>query len=371
MRWTTVMGAALSAVFVVLSGQPGLPSLAYGAEAPVALGSAGTYSVLGGTAVTNTGNTSATGDIGVSPAASIVGFPPGITGGVIHSGDAEAAQARADLELAYNDAAGRTPGGTFAGDLNGHTFDPGVYATAGAMALTGTLTLDGQGDPSAVFIFQVGAALNTAAGSAINLINGASAANVFWQVLGAAGTGATSSFAGTIMAFGAITLGADSTLTGQALSYGTVTLATNTITTAIPLPAGSLSISVPRGVDIGTSPETVGGETITGQLGVIRVDDTRDAGAGWVVTVTATALTAPNNAPIAVGAIRYSVGPILGVGAIDTDDHPGDLTDGPSAVTASVATGNNSASWSPTIAVTVPGATASGVYTSTITHSVM
>jgi hypothetical protein len=82
-----------------------------------------------------------------------------------------------------------------------------------------------------VFTFQVNAALNTAASSTVKLINGAQASHVFWRVNGAAGTGASSSFSGTIMASGAITLGDGTQLIGQALSYGTVTLANNTIAT--------------------------------------------------------------------------------------------------------------------------------------------
>ncbi|AMT81062.1 antifreeze protein [Arthrobacter alpinus] len=108
--------------------------------------------------------------------------------GETHSSDLNAAQAKSDLLSAYNDAAGRVPTAPdFAGDQNGKTFTPGIYHTAAAFTLTGTLTLDGQGDPNAVFIFQVDAALNTAAGSTITLVNGAQAPNVFWQVLGAAG----------------------------------------------------------------------------------------------------------------------------------------------------------------------------------------
>ena len=107
--------------------------------------------------------------------------------------------------------------------------DAGVYSAAAAISLTGTMTLDGQNDPNAVFIFQVNAALSTAASSTIHLINGAQASNVFWQVNGAATTGASSSFSGTIMAIGAITLGAGASLDGGALSDGLVTLADNTI----------------------------------------------------------------------------------------------------------------------------------------------
>lgn len=199
---------------------------------PVVLGSAGSYLVFGGGGVTNTGLTVVSGDLGVSPGTAVVGFPPGTVTGETHSNDSKAAQAQTDLLSAYNDAAGRVPTAPdFAGDQNGKTFMPGIYHTAAAFALTGTLTLDGQGDPNAVFIFQVDAALNTAASSTIKLVNGAQAPNVFWQVLGAAGTGASSSFSGTIMSLGAVTVGADANVTGRALSHaGLVTLSTNNFT---------------------------------------------------------------------------------------------------------------------------------------------
>jgi hypothetical protein len=210
---------------------------------PVPLGTAATYSVLGGTGVTNTGDTVLGGDLGVSPSSSIVGFPPGIVDGATHAGDLQAAQAQSDLVLAYNDAAGLTPTTTFAGDQNGKTFDAGVDHTGSAFALTGTLTLDGQGNSNAVFVIQVDAALNTAAGSTIHLIDGAQASNVFWQVNGAAGTGAASSFAGTILAAGAITIGAGGSVVGRALSYGVVTLANNAVT--VPPGAPTATITSP------------------------------------------------------------------------------------------------------------------------------
>ena len=198
------------------------------------------------------------GDLGVSPSSSVTGFPPGIVAGTIHAADSAAAAAQTDLVAAYTDADGRTPDTEFAGDQNGQTFHPGVHHTAAAFALTGTLTLDGDGDPNAVFVFQVDAALNTAASSHITLIDGATASHVFWQVLGAAGTGANSTFSGTILADGAITLGASTELTGRALSYGVVTLAGNTIrfTTAVPP-----SVTIDGGPTLVTKDST---PTITG-----------------------------------------------------------------------------------------------------------
>jgi hypothetical protein len=123
----------------------------------------------------------------------------------------------------------RTPHRAVVGNLGGQTFRAGIYSSAAALALTGTLTLDAQGDPNAIFIFQSDAAIDTAAASNVALINGASAANVYWQAEGAVGTGANSTFRGTILTAGAITLGDSTKLIGRALSTGTVTLATNTI----------------------------------------------------------------------------------------------------------------------------------------------
>ena len=121
---------------------------------------------------------------------------------------ATAGPAYTDLVAAYNEVAGRTGGAALAGDLNGLTLAPGLYSAAGAVANTGTVTLDGGGNPNAVFVFQVGGALNMAAGAQVTLTNGAQASNVFWQVNGAAAVGANAKFAGTLMALTAIAVGA-------------------------------------------------------------------------------------------------------------------------------------------------------------------
>jgi hypothetical protein len=258
------------------------------------LGSAATFSVLGRTSVTNSsGPTTVSGDLGVSPEDAVVGFPPGVVGGEIHAGDTVAAQAQADLLTAYNNADARTPTSEFSADLNGRTFHPGIHHTAAALGLTGTLTLDGDGDPNALFIIQVDAALNTAANSHVVLINGARASNLYWQVLGAAGTGADSSFAGTILANGAITLGANAVLIGRALSRGAVTLANNTIrfTDALPptitIDGGQAQLTKDPTPTITGTTTAVAGRTVT-----VTVDDqtltTTVLGNGtWTVTANA------------------------------------------------------------------------------------
>jgi hypothetical protein len=210
----------------------------------VTLGAARTYSVLATTAVVNTGVTHLSGDLGVSPSDSVSGFGPsegGTLDGTIHAGDAVAAEARVDLLAALDDASTRAAHTQIPGELGGRTFHVGVHHATTALAVTGTVTLDGQGDPNAVFIFQTDAAFNTAASSSVNLIGGAQADHVFWVVTGAAGTGANSSLAGALLARGAITLGSGTTLSGQALSLGTVTLAQNVLTGVAPAPTAQMA----------------------------------------------------------------------------------------------------------------------------------
>ncbi|MET0458755.1 MAG: ice-binding family protein, partial [Ilumatobacteraceae bacterium] len=283
--------------------------LMIGGTTPVALGAASTFSLLSGAGVTNTGVTDVSADLGANTAISVVGFPPGVVHGVVHVGDTTSAQALADLVLAYDDAAARTPDVEIAGDLNGRTLTPGVYHATAAVGLTGTLTLDGGGDPDAVFIFQLGAAFNTAASSIVNLTNGASSAHVYWQVVGATVIGADASFSGTVLTTAAITIGARATFTGQALATtGAITISANTITTPGAAP-GALSINVPTGVvDLGRYPNQPGGLTVGGPLGPVQVDDTRGgtATSGWTVTVSATAFTPASGPAIPATAISYS-----------------------------------------------------------------
>jgi hypothetical protein len=201
--------------------------------ASVGLGTADSFSVLGGSTVTNTGPTVLTGDLGVSPGTAITGFPPGIVHGATHANDAVAAQAQSDLTTAYNDAAGRSSTATVSGDLAGRTLSPGVYTSASSLGLTGDLTLNANGDPNAVFVFQAGSTLTTASGSRVLLTGGAQACNVFWQVGSSATIGTSTAFTGNILALTSISLTTGATLDGRALARnGAVTLDTNTVTRA-------------------------------------------------------------------------------------------------------------------------------------------
>lgn len=204
-------------------------------QAPVPLRSASRFAVLAGSTVTNTGPTSVTGDLGVSPGTSVTGFAPGILIGTQHAGDATAAQAIADLTTAYDDAAGRTLCATsVAGNLGGQTLSPGLYRSTSSLEVTsGDLTLDARGDSDAVFIFQMASTLTTTSGRQVILSGGARAANVFWQVGSSASLGTTTAFQGTIMADQAIAMSTNATLGGRALArIAVVALDSNSVVMA-------------------------------------------------------------------------------------------------------------------------------------------
>lgn len=150
---------------------------------------------------------------------------------------------------------------------------------------------------------------------------------------------------------------------------------TGTSTATITLTGGALSISVPTTAgNLGTRANTVTGGIITGPLGQVQVNDARSAaaGSGWVTSVISSAFTPPAGPAIAATAVGYTAGPITKVGtATYVANDPGDLTGVTAAVTATGITGDNSATWTPSIYVTVPGGMAAGVYSATITHSVV
>ena len=201
------------------------------AATTISLGTAGNFAVLGGSTITNTGSTVLNGDLGLTPGTSVTGFPPGTVNGSKHITNAVAAQGQTDLVTAYNAASGQTGAVTVSGDLGGRTLTPGVYNSASSLGLTGTLTLDGEGNPNAVFVFQMGSTLTTASGSNISLINGAQACNIFWQVGSSATLGTNSNFLGTLMALTSITATTGASINGRLLARnGAVTLDTNSVT---------------------------------------------------------------------------------------------------------------------------------------------
>ncbi len=197
------------------------------------LGSAQGFAVLGGSTVTNTGLSIVTGSLGVSPGSAVTGFPPGLmVSGTIHSADAATLAAQNAATAAYVSLVGQTCTQDLTGqDLGGHTLNAGVYCFSSSAQLTGTLTLDAQGDANAVFIFKMGSTLTTASASSVNLINGGSLCNVFWQVGSSATLGTGTSFTGNILALTSITVTTGASVMGRTLALnGAVTLDTSAVT---------------------------------------------------------------------------------------------------------------------------------------------
>lgn len=210
---------------------------AYGAAIGVNLGTAGAFAILAGSTVTNTGRSVVEGNLGVSPGSSITGFPPGQVIGTIYSAEAVSLQAKNDLTTAYNAAAGQPCGGVLTGqDLGGLTLVSGVYCFATSAQLTGTLTLNAQGNPNAAFIFQIGSTLTTASSSKVVFINGGQGGGVFYQVGSSATLGTDTAFAGNILALQSITLNTRASIDcGRALARnGAVTMDRNFVSIDAP-----------------------------------------------------------------------------------------------------------------------------------------
>lgn len=223
--------------------------LAGGACAPasVNLRSLSTFAAVAGAGLINSnsaGQTTINGNVGLSPTETCLGdgvpcsaLNP-VINGTLYANDPEgiAATAKADLMLAYNDAAGRPPGTTIS-DLSGMVLAPGVYTSGSTMdiGVGGELILDAQGDANAVWIFQVGSSLTVNNSAQVVLINGAQAANVFWAVFASSTLGTGVSFSGTVLAGASNSMSTGTTVEGRIFCMtGQITLLSNTLTTPSP-----------------------------------------------------------------------------------------------------------------------------------------
>ncbi len=225
--------ARLAGIALAMLAVFALPTVAQ--AAPVGLGTAGPFVVLGGTTVTNVGPSVLNGNLGVSPGTELEGFGlPAVINGSTHATDEVAAQAQLDLTTAYDAAAGQPvlPANDLSGtDLGGLKLAPGTYRYNAAALMTGALTLDAEGDPNAEFVFKIGSQLTTESASSVLLVNGASPCNVYWQVGSSAVLGTTTSFQGSLMALTSISLNSKATVVGRMLARnGQVSLIENTLT---------------------------------------------------------------------------------------------------------------------------------------------
>jgi hypothetical protein len=255
-RWSTAVAAvSATAAMVILGAVVAVPT-ASAAQAPVGMGTAASFAVLAGSTITNTGPTVVSGSVGLDPGTAVTGFPPGlVNNGSTYVADSVALQAQNDLTTAYNSAAQRGPVTTET-TLGGQTLVAGVYGAAAGLSLTGTVILNGQNNPNAVFIFQAGSTLVTASSSTVALENGATWCNVFWQVGSSATLGGATTFVGTIMALTSATLVTGATVQGRVLARnGAVTLDTNTFTQ----PACTTSSTTSTTVAPGGSGTNLGG----------------------------------------------------------------------------------------------------------------
>ena len=252
---------------VVLTGGVGLPGASAAITPTVQLGAATPFAVLAHSTITNTGTgTTVSGDVGLSPGTTIAAFPPGqIIDGTKHDNDAVAGNAQSALTAAYLDAAGRTPFTAVSATLAGQTLPAGVYKASSSLGLVGTVTLNGHGDPTAVFIFQVGSTLTTHSSSTVALVGTAQACNVFWQVTSSATLGTTSTFVGTVMALASVTLTSGVHVAGRVLARtGAVTLLTDVITKpACTTPLATSTTTTTTAPPATTTP-TTGGTASTG-----------------------------------------------------------------------------------------------------------
>ena len=354
------------AVIVAMAALIATQSGASAAQSPVSLGTAGNYEVLAGTLVTNTGLSQITGNLGVYPGTGVSGFPPGTITGTQDDGDDAAQQAQSDLTAAYSDAAGRAPAASVSGDLEGETLTPGVYNAATSLGITGTVTLDAQGDPDSVFIFQIGTTLVTASDANVALTGGAQAANVFWQVGTTVALGANSTLQGNILALTSITGTTGATVYGRALVIdGAIVLDDNTITDLVPaltitksadaaaiMPGGTVHYTITV-ADTGQTAYTDAALTdpLTGVLDDAAYNNDGSATAG-IVSFTAPNLTWTGDLGIGETAtITYSV-------TVNSSDDTGDLTLASKVISPTPGSNCPSGSTDPRCSVTVAVAAA-------------
>jgi hypothetical protein len=342
---------ALAAIFA--SG------VAVAAQAPVDLLTADSYAVLAGAGITNTGASVIVGDLGACTG-TITGITAAMVSGTTSSGGVACGTPSA-AATAYTEAAGRAATDTYAPatDLGGLTLAAGVHKSPSSFAVTGALTLDGEGDPEAVFIFQASSTLGTAANSTVSLINGAQACNVFWPVGSSATLGANSTLVGSVLAVDAVTAGAGAVVQGRLIARdGAITLAANTVTRPVCAVGGTLSLA--------QTPTEEGTPLVEGSPVALPVTTVTDSRYGvprsWTVTASVTPLVSgANSIPAADITLAQSGTFTAGDGDLGTEG----LLSATNATRSSVYTYTPTAELAPQVGLPA------GSYTGTISQTVV
>jgi hypothetical protein len=352
------LGVMVAAAATLVTDVPGAAAM----TTPVELGAASSLAVLAGAGITNTAAvpyTVVNGDMGACPTATITGFPPGMLNGTLVSApDCSAAQA--DVATAYAAAVALTPTTPWPPitDLGGRTLTTGVHNSPSSFGIGGTLTLDGENDPNAVFVFQAGSTLITGVNSHVVLVNGAQACNVFWQVASSVTLGVDSTFAGSLLVASAITVNTGVVVEGRLLAIGAaITLDSNTVTRPACAPTGSLTIA--QTPTAGTALV----EDTAVALPVTTVTDTRTDASSWIVTATVSDLESTEGAVIPGSQITLdqSGSFTFGTGTVGTDGLV-------SAVAVSI---GSVYTYTPTAEIAAQGNITAGTYTGTVTQTVV
>ncbi|WP_445451955.1 ice-binding family protein [Herbiconiux liukaitaii] len=226
------MGAALvvGTVSIATLGSQSATAIA----TTIDLGKAAPYNVLAGSTATNTGPSVLELGLGVHPGTEAPGFGPGQVKGETHLGDQVALEAKDALTTAYLAATDQAADTTIStADIGNSVFKPGVHSRSGALQLTGTVTLDAEGNSDAVFLFKISSDFTLATSSTVSTINGADPCRVFWQVGSSVTMGASTTFEGTMMALTSISTESGTTVDGRLLARnGAVTLINTVFTDA-------------------------------------------------------------------------------------------------------------------------------------------
>lgn len=140
--------------------------------------------------------------------------------------------------------------------------------------------------------------------------------------------------------------------------------------TTFTLTGGQLTLSVVGTATLTDEASGVDANTITGTLGVVTVDDARGGTTGWEAsagssTFTGTGLSVSTDVAYANGTVTET-----GTNTVAADS-TASISTARAVATATAVSGNNTASWDPTLTVSMPAGALAGDYAGTVTTSLL